>query len=64
MSVFALRPYVFYKYAFVLMEYVILFLNIFLYFMEPYDNASTYKNVFLNLIFPSNLEVYFMSKSS
>ena len=36
MSVFALHPYVFWKYVFMHMEYVILFFQVFLYFMEKY----------------------------
>ena len=43
MSLFDLRPYIFYKYVFV--EYVVLFLNIFSYFMETYDSLSTSKYV-------------------
>ena len=39
MSIFALRPYVFWKYVFMHMEYVVLFLNVFLYFIETYDSV-------------------------
>ena len=61
MSVFALRPYVFYQYIFVLMEYVVLFLKVYLYFMETYDNVriskSTEQRVCSNNIFEINLKL-------
>ena len=41
MRVFALWPNIFRKNVFVLMEYAILFLNVFSYFMETYVNVST-----------------------
>ena len=40
-SVFALRPSLFYKYLFILMKNVVFFNNIFLYFMKTYVNIST-----------------------
>ena len=46
MSVFALWSYVFWKYVFELMKYVVLFFNVFLYFMKPYVNISMSKYIF------------------
>ena len=50
MSVFALRPYIFYKYVFVFMKSVIFFKNIFSYFMNMYVNLSTSKYVHKNML--------------
>ena len=61
MSVFALLHYVFWKYVFMHMEYVVLLLNIFSYFMEMYDNLSTSKYVYITVLFlksSSNIQSY------
>ena len=58
MSVFAFRSYIFYKYVFILMKYVILFWNIFLYFTETYVNVSTSKYVYKNVF---SIHIWFYS---
>ena len=58
MSVFALRPYIFYKYVFEIMEYVVLFIKVFSYFMKTYDNKSTSKYVCKSLFYYTNLHTY------
>ena len=39
---------VFWKNVFMHMEYVVLFLSVFLYFIESYDNVSTSKYVYIS----------------
>ena len=43
MSVFAIQADLFYKYVVILIEYKVLFKNVFLYFMKAYFYVSTSK---------------------
>ena len=58
MSVFALQADIFYKYVFVLIEYDILFKNVFLYFMKMYFNVSMSKYVHKNVLSCKKLHTY------